>query len=215
MSAVALAGQKSAPSASTPIMFAALRVRMSRGRPAIAGGMAASALASLARTARVRSSSPVVWGSTALMTTYWPVMPICRSSPLVRSISASAEACGRPTRTILVWAGSFSALTARAYTAFCFSRPESGPRQDASPLPAARKSFQDPGSCSRRMVWPVGAVSKTMWSYWPIRFSSASRAVNSLNEAISVVHEPDSCSVIEASSLSGSSPRTGAMIRSR
>src|ERR1035438_8423393 len=78
--------------------------------------------------------------------------PICPSSPLVRSISASAEACGRPTRTILVWPGSFSAPTARAYTALCLSRPESGPRQDASPLPAARKSVHDPGSCSRRMV---------------------------------------------------------------
>ena len=188
---------------------------MSRGRPATAGGMAARALASLARTARVRSSSPAVWGRTALMTTYWPVMPICASSPLVRSISASAEACGRPTRTILVRAGSFSAATARAYTAFCFSRPDSGPRQDASPLPAARKPVHDPGSCSRRMVCPVGAVSKTTWSYRPARLSSASRAVNSLNEAISVVHEPDSCSVIMASSLSGSSPRTGAMIRSR
>ena len=111
--------------------------------------------------------------------------------------------------------GASASRHSHAYTAFCFSRPESGPRQDASPLPAARRSVHDPGSCSSRMVCPVGAVSKTMWSYWPIRFSSASRAVNSLNEAISVVHEPDSCSVIEASSLSGSSPRTGAMIRSR
>jgi len=65
------------------------------------------------------------------------------------------------------------------------------------------------------MVWPVGAVSKTTWSYWSVRLSSARRSVNSSNEATSVVQEPDSCSVIDASSSSGRSPRTGAMMRSR
>ncbi len=65
------------------------------------------------------------------------------------------------------------------------------------------------------MVCPVGAVSNTTWSNSAVELVSASRAVNSLNDATSVVHEPDSCSVIEAISLSGSSPRTGAMMRSR
>jgi len=39
--------------------------------------------------------------------------------------------------------------------------------------------------------------------------------VNSLNDAISVVHDPDSCSVIDAISEAGSTARTGPMIRSR
>ena len=43
-----------------------------------------------------------------------------------------------------------------------FRDPASGPRQEASPLPASRKPLQAPGSCNRRIVWPVGAVSKMM-----------------------------------------------------
>ena len=65
------------------------------------------------------------------------------------------------------------------------------------------------------MVCPVGAVSKTTWSYAAVRASSASRSVNSLNEATSVVHEPDSCSVMAAISAAGSRSRTGPTIRSR
>ena len=61
-------------------------------------------------------------------------------------------------------AGSASASTAALYCARCFSSPASGPRQEASPLPSSRKPLQAPGSCSMRMVWPVGAVSKMMWS---------------------------------------------------
>jgi hypothetical protein len=65
------------------------------------------------------------------------------------------------------------------------------------------------------MVCPVGAVSNTTCSYAAIAASSASRAVNSLKEATSVVHEPDRCSVIEAISAAGSRSRTGPTIRSR
>ena len=82
------------------------------------------------------------------------------------------------------------------------SRPASGPRQDASPLPSFRKSVHEPGNCSSRIVCPVGAVSKTMWSYCGRRRRSAA-TVNSLNEATSVVHEPDNCSVIAAISAAG------------
>jgi hypothetical protein len=32
-------------------------------------------------------------------------------------------------------------------------------------LAGSRKPLHAPGSCSSRMVWPVGAVSNTMWSY--------------------------------------------------
>jgi hypothetical protein len=64
-------------------------------------------------------------------------------------------------------------------------------------------------------VCPVGAVSKMTWSYPAMSDGSASRPVNSLKDAISVVHEPESCSVIEAISFSGRSPRTGPMMRSR
>ncbi len=100
--------------------------------------------------------------------------------------------------------------------AFCLSSPASGPRHDASPLPAARNSVQFPGSCSSRMVCPVGAVSNSTWSNDAISPSvSVSSEVNSSNDATSVVHEPESCSVIEAISASGSNPRTGPTMRSR
>ena len=45
--------------------------------------------------------------------------------------------------------------------------------------------------------------------------SSVSRAVNSLNEATSVVQEPDNCSVMAAISATGSRLRTGPTMRSR
>ena len=82
-------------------------------------------------------------------------------------------------------------------------------------MPSVRKSVQDPGSCSRRMVCPVGAVSKRMWSYTAVHAASVNRSVNSLKEAISVVQAPDNCSSIEATSAGGSRPRTGPTMRSR
>ncbi len=65
------------------------------------------------------------------------------------------------------------------------------------------------------MVWPVGAVSKRTWSYRDVRSSFVSRPVNSLNEAISVVQDPESDSVTERNSSSGIIPRSGPTIRSR
>ena len=66
------------------------------------------------------------------------------------------------------------------------------------------------------MVCPVGAVSNSTWSNCLIGPSeSVSNSVNSLNEAISVVQDPESCSVIARSSCSGNRPRTGPMMRSR
>ncbi|HEY5116512.1 MAG TPA: hypothetical protein VIJ00_13400, partial [Nakamurella sp.] len=41
-----------------------------------------------------------------------------------------------------------------------------------------------PGSCSNRMVCPVGAVSTTMWSYSAASDGSVSSAVNSSKAAI-------------------------------
>ena len=112
------------------------------------------------------------------------------------STSARAEVCARVTRTSRVRAGSCSAATAAAYT--CALLVQAGQRAQARrvALAAGRNFVHDPGSCSSRMVWPVGAVSNTMWSYWPTGAGSASSVVNSSNEAISVVHEPESCSVI-------------------
>ena len=142
-------------------------------------------------------------------------MPIASSSSCVRAASAKADAWARATSTMRVRCGSCSAATASAYTARCFSRPAIGPRHEASPWPTLRKSVQAPGSCSIRSVWPVGAVSKMMWSYLVRNSGWVSRSVNSLKEAISVVQEPESCSVIEAISAAGSSARTGPTIRSR
>ena len=66
------------------------------------------------------------------------------------------------------------------------------------------------------MVCPVGAVSKRTWSKSAVMSSRPeSSPVNSLNDAISVVQDPESCSAIATISFSGSSPRTGPMIRSR
>ena len=55
-------------------------------------------------------------------------------------------------------------LPSAGYCARCLSSPASGPRQEASPFPASRNPLHAPGNCRRRMVCPVGAVSKTMWS---------------------------------------------------
>ena len=82
-------------------------------------------------------------------------------------------------------------------------------------MPCARNSLQAPGSCSRRMVWPVGAVSKRIWSYSERSAGSVSRAVNSSKAAISVVQAPESCSSMLRTTRSGNLPRTGPTIRSR
>ena len=57
--------------------------------------------------------------------------------------------------------GSASAALKRAS---CIFRPECGPRQEAPRSLPARKPVQALGRLSRRSVWPVGAVSNTMWS---------------------------------------------------
>jgi len=45
-----------------------------------------------------------------------------------------------------------------------------------------------------RMVCPVGAVSKTIWSKSLRKAGFVNKPVNSSNAAISVVQEPDNCS---------------------
>ncbi len=82
-------------------------------------------------------------------------------------------------------------------------------------MPASRKPLQAPGSLRRRMVCPVGAVSKMMWSYFPMSVSSVSNAVNSSKAAISVVQAPESCSSIPARAFSGRLPRIGSRMRAR
>ncbi len=143
------------------------------------------------------------------------MMPMAVSSSWVLATSASADGCARVTSTMRVRLPSPSASTAPAYCARCFSSPASGPRQEASPFPVVRNPLQAPGSCRRRIVWPVGAVSKTMWSYLPATPVSVSREVNSSNAAISVVHAPESCSSMPLTTASGRTPRTGPTIRSR
>ena len=82
----------------------------------------------------------------------------------------------------------------------CIFRPECGPRHDAPRSLPSRKPVQALGRLSRRRVWPVGAVSKTMWSQ--ASAPSASRDENSSKEAISVVQAPDSCSrTVDSSSV--------------
>ena len=77
------------------------------------------------------------------------------------------------------------------------------------------KVFHAPGNESRRSVWPVGAVSKTTWSYSVAVSAEASTRVNSSKAAISIVHAPESCSSMRARAAAGSTPRYGPTTRSR
>jgi len=90
---------------------------------------------------------------------------------------------------------------------FLPSKPESCPRQDAPCVLSPMKLLHADGSCSIRSVWPVGAVSKMMWSYSRCTSSSVMKPENSLNAAISMVQEPESCSSMLAMTDAGSLPR--------
>ena len=149
------------------------------------------------------------------MTKYCWVSPIPASSLCVRTASFNVAVCARATRTRRVFCGSASASTAALYWVRCFSSPANGPRHEASPLPSSRKPLQAPGNCNMRMVWPVGAVSNTMWSNSCVSELSINSAVNSSNAAISVVHAPESCSSMPLTIASGRMPRTGPTMRSR
>ena len=159
------------------------------------------------------SASPLVSlsGKTPLRTRCWRCNPKSASSSWVRETSLKADRWARETSTMRVWFPSASASTAALYWLCCFSRPAKGPRQEAPPGFSSMKLLHAPGSWSIRMVWPVGAVSKTIWSYSSRNAMSVRSAVNSSNAAISVVHAPDSCSSIPATTSSGSSPRTGSI----
>ncbi len=73
-----------------------------------------------------------------------------------------------------------------------------------------RKLSQAAGNSKSRMVWPVGAVSKMTVSKPPEKPSPVMNRENSSKEAISVVHAPDSPSLVfsissfDAIALSGS-----------
>ncbi len=77
------------------------------------------------------------------------------------------------------------------------------------------KLLQAPGSWRRRIVWPVGAVSKMMCSKRVSREASVSKPVNSSNAAISVVQAPESCSLILLTTSSGRRPLIGSTILER
>jgi len=53
-----------------------------------------------------------------------------------------------------------NASTAICYCSAAFPDRPKGRRHEASPLPSSRKPLHAPGSCSSRIVCPVGAVSK-------------------------------------------------------
>ena len=123
--------------------------------------MAAKAFCSRWKIAVASGSCAVsACGNNPLMTKNCFVNPMAANSSCVRATSRNVACCARATNISRVRCESASASTAALYCARCFSNPASGPRQDASPLPSARKSLHAPGSCSNRMVWPVGAVSK-------------------------------------------------------
>jgi len=141
-------------------VFNAIRSRGSAARGPVTD---ASAAASRAQIADASGSGLPSSGSTALITRWVAWIPIPANSDAVRPASASDVACGRATSTSLVVAGSVRVASARAYWSRCLSSPDMGPRQDASP-PESMKPAQSPGSCSSRIVCPVGAVSNTTWS---------------------------------------------------
>jgi hypothetical protein len=148
-----------------PTRLKALSAIRSVGSRVSATGMAARAACSRATIAAASGSATAsAAGNTPLMTRYCFERPMAASSVWVRDASTSVEVCARATSTSRVRAGSARASTAALYCARCFSRPASGPRQEASPLPSSRNPVQAPGNCSMRMVWPVGAVSKMMWA---------------------------------------------------
>ena len=66
-----------------------------------------------------------------------------------------------------------------------------------------------------RRVWPVGAVSNTIWSKLFPTSGFPISPVNSSNAAISTVQEPDSPSSMLRSAASGKIPRIGPITRSR
>ena len=146
-------------------------------------------------------------GSTPLTMSCWLSMPRSRSSREARSASSRGAFSGRATNIRVVWPPSDRVATALAYMAFLSPRPESWPRQDAPWVLSSMKESQAEGSWSIRRVWPVGAVSKMIWSYWPLMASSVMKWANSLKDAISTVQEPESCSSMLAMMDSGSLPR--------
>ena len=78
--------------------------------------------------------------------------PSSASSARVRSASVIDGGSGRATSTRVVCAGSRSARFEAAYSAFCASSPESGPRHDVPPTLVSMKLVQAAGSSSRRSV---------------------------------------------------------------
>ena len=110
---------------------------------------------------------------------------------------------------MVVCVSSDSVRTASLYTSLRSSNPESCPKQDAPVVFSSIKVFHADGSCNIRSVCPVGAVSKIILSK-PVRLSSSvMKFENSLNAAISTVHEPESCSSMLAITLSGNFPLNG------
>src|ERR1017187_486667 len=131
------------------------------------------------------------------------------NSWLVRSASASAARCARLTRTSVVRAPSASEATAFSYTTRCFSKPDSGPRQELPVVLLSRNPFHAPGSDNKRSVCPVGAVSKRTWSKSVVASGWPSSLENSSKAAISIVQAPESCSSMPRTMASGSLPRYG------
>jgi hypothetical protein len=136
------------------------------GQPGAATGMAASAACSRCDDGGgQRVGCGFAAGNTPLMTRYcFEQADGGQLGVGARGLAQRGGCCARATSTSRVRSGSARASTAALYWLRCFSSPASGPRHEASPLPSSRKPLQAPGNCSRRMVWPVGAVSNMMWS---------------------------------------------------
>lgn len=86
------------------------------------------------------------------------------SSRVERWASASVERVARETRINEVTEVPLNASNAWRQVWRCFSKPDMGPRQDASPTPLSMNDDQSPGSERSHSVCAVGAVSKTMRS---------------------------------------------------
>ena len=104
--------------------------------------------------AAASGSSSTSFGISPLMASAGSGFRSRANSRDVRAASPSAESRGVATRTSHVVATLESCSTAADIAVACFSRPASGPRQDASPAPSSRKPDHAPGNLRSRMVWP-------------------------------------------------------------
>ena len=200
-------GASSARSAGKPTMLKGLSETVSRGSPARAGGMAASAASAPRSSASAIESSRFVARKTPFTTSRWLPSPRSRSSADDRAASDNALASGRATRTTVVETGSASELRAASNRVCCIVRPLCGPRHAAPRSLCSKKLDQAWGRLSSLSVCPVGAVSNITWSNSdPTPSSPARRPANSSKAAISTVRAPDSSSRIFAISASDTRP---------